>query len=249
MRELGMDDNLTGRLREFVQTHQIVPDPEFKVYASGVYAVVDCVFSSQARFGVVRNALRRLSERLPDTPTLSFNEFLWDVQCMGEEDYASVILTRQRIGHSPSKLKVKVACDVAAFFAERGHQTKADFRLPSDPSSGESKRETEVLEKLVLIDLVERRYGVGPVLGRYLLMLLSDERHVKPDTLLVRLLSEVGGQPLRNGHAEDMELIRHAVTAIATEMKTTPARLDNALWQYESSGRKPLPWLKSGAEP
>lgn len=210
--------------------------------------MVDCVFSSQARFSVVKNALDRLSKHLPDKPTLTFSEFSQDVRTLGEGRYASAILTRHRIGHRPGKLKVEVARNVADFFTARGYQTRNDFQLPADIHSEAAKEKTCELERLVLTELVKHVYGIGPVLGRYLLMLLGDERHVKPDTLLVRLLSEIGGKSLRYAHSEDMELVRHAVTAIATEMETTPARLDNALWQYESSGRKPLPWLKAGTE-
>ncbi|MFC3862588.1 hypothetical protein ACFOPQ_17630 [Deinococcus antarcticus] len=218
-----MPDLLTERLRTFVHEQNIHPDPFFQPYHSGVYAVVDCVFSSQARYAAVTAALNRMGKRLPDTQELRFSRFLADVQSLGAEAYAVNVLTRQRLS---GRLKVEVACDVARFFVEHGIETRAKFQ----------ERDIDQSEQLVLTDLVAAVHGVGPVLARYLLILLGREDHVKPDTLLSRLLADIGGTP------QSMEAMRRAVSIVAAEIGATPARLDNALWKYESGGRRSLSW-------
>lgn len=233
MRESLMTDALTGKLRGFVQEKNIKPDPAFALHPSGVHSVVNCVFSAQVRFGsVVEPLLKRLGERLPDTPDLTFDAFITDVDKLGFQRYAEEVLTRHRLAR---KLKVEVAYCTAKFFVRREYQIQAQFQLPSDLESQQGKAKVAELEKLILEDLVTEVHGIGPVLARYLMWLLGDERHVKPDTLLTRLLSRVSGQELRYGHSEDMEAIRQTITTVAAERGTTPARLDNALWRYEST--------------
>lgn len=189
MRDWAMDSELTTRLRAFVRDNHIQVDPHFVEYQSGVYGLVDCVFSAQVRYVVVQRALERLSARLPDHPELTFQDFLDDVARLGTEAYAAKVLTRHRLGRRPGRLKVEVTLDTARFFLTRDFPTKASFQRLS---SEEAKR-------LVLYDLVQEVQGIGPVLARYLLLLLGYEDHVKPDTLLTRLLSDVGRQPLRHG--------------------------------------------------
>jgi hypothetical protein len=76
---------------------------------------------------------------------------------------------------------------------------------------------------------------MGPILARYLLTLLGLEDHVTPDTPLLRLFArETGWIPIM-GDPLDMERVRQIVTDFAHQMNTSPARLDYALWQYEST--------------
>lgn len=233
MTQSAMTDPLTDKLRAFVQQENIQPDPNFELPKSGVHAVVDCVFSAQVKFvPIVVPLLARLSKRLPDTSELKFSEFIADVNQLGYQRYAEEVLTRHRLAR---KLKVEVAYVTAKFFVDRGYETQAQFQLPSDLKSKVGKAKEEEIQALILNDLVAKVHGIGPVLARYLMWLLGDERHVKPDTLLTRLLARISGQALIYGRAEDMERIKLAITAVAKEMETTPARLDNALWIYEST--------------
>lgn len=219
----------------FVEQEQIRPDPNFALHQSGVHSVVNCVFSAQAKFeSVVLPVLARLDERLVDTPELTFRQFVDDVDSLGHERYAAEVLNnRQRLSR---RLKVEVCYDVASFFVERGYETQGDFQLPANPDTDMAKAKQAKLEQLILVDLVTEIRGIGSVLAQYLMWLLGDERHVKPDTVLTRLLSRVGEHPLRLGHPDDMALIRQSISAVAVDIGTTPARLDNALWRYESTG-------------
>lgn len=222
---------LVASLRAFVQAEQITPDPAYVHWNSGLYSVLDCVYSSQARYAQV--VLPLLQERFPvatglkDAPDLLFSAFLDSVGAALTperlEAYATETMrTRQKIA---GRLKVEVAYDVCQFFVRRGFETRADLLALGE----------EVLEPLVLTDLVREVRGIGPVLARYLLLLLGLERHVKPDTLLTRLLGRIGGWLPRAGHEGDMNLIREVVSAVADELGTTPALLDQALWLYEST--------------
>ena len=106
---------LVDQLRAFVQAEGIQPDPKFAPWNSGVYAVLDCVYSSQARYASV--VLPLLQDRFPrlsglkDTPELRFSDFL---QSVGPEPtverletYASEVMeNRQQIA---GRLKVQVA--------------------------------------------------------------------------------------------------------------------------------------------
>lgn len=224
---------LVDRLRVFVQEADLQPDPDVQPWNSGVYAVLDCVYSAQARYTSV--VLPLLQERFPansglqDTPDLTFTAFLQSVGATPTperfEMYATDIMNnRQKLA---GLLKVQVAWKIAEFFAARGLETKADLlALGSDR-----------LARLVLDELVPTIHGMGPVLGRYLLLLLGLEEYVKPDTLLSRLMGRIGGWSPTLGHEDDMALIQEAITVVATELNVTPARLDHALWLYESLGR------------
>ena len=224
-------DEVAALLRAYVTKNDIKPDPDHSPWNSSVYVVLDCVFSSQAKYK--STVLPILRERFPkrtgltDEPNLTLSHFIESVNNfapMSErfERYASEVLgNRQKIGR---RLKVQIVYDVCYFLVQRGMQTMADLKAVPD----------EGLDRMILEDLVGGVYGIGPVLARYLLLLIGREDHVKPDTMLVRLFSRLGDWKPRFGHREDMERIRAAITEVARELGTTPARLDNALWLAES---------------
>ncbi|AKH17926.1 hypothetical protein [Deinococcus soli (ex Cha et al. 2016)] len=218
-----MTDPLPAQLSAFIQTHGIRVDPDFSLHASGVHSVVNCVFSAQARFEVVvLPLLARLNDRLPEVPGLTFQAFVEDVDSLGVQAYAKEVLcNRQQLS---GRLKVDVARDVAAFFVRHGVQTVGDFRLLDD----------ETAEQLVLVELVQEVRGIGPTLAHYLLWLMGREDHVKVDSLLTRLFARIGDWQPRMGNDADRARITAAIRAVAAELGTTPARLDNALWQFES---------------
>lgn len=237
-----MSETLAQKLSQFVDEHNIHPDPYFVPYKSGVYAVIDCVFSAQANYTTVTKATKRLAERLPDTADLTFSQFLADLEQFGPDHYADKVLTRQVLAKRP---KVQVACDVAQFFVARNIETKADLhaRYPVAAVNRLGK-EAQSLENLFLNELVSSIRGIGPVLASYLLVLMEYENYVKSDTLLTRLMNSLSITPLMADHAEHRQEILEAIRTVAKEKETTAYRLDNALWKFESGGRKPLVWNK-----
>lgn len=233
-------DVLASQLLDFVQAERIVPTVKDLHWKSGVYAVLDCVYSAMAKFDtVVLPTLQRFGERseLKDVPTLKFSEFIGDVDelASGPERfgvYATAIMgNRQRLS---GRSKVEVAYDVCQFFVHRGYETVGDVRALCQGGPETLGK----LERLVLNEMKapgpSRIRGIGAALGPYLLMSLGVETYVKPDTLLLRLLGRIGSWQPRAGNAGDLILIRAVVTDVALQLNSTPARLDNALWRHES---------------
>ncbi|GAA4012783.1 hypothetical protein GCM10022631_25620 [Deinococcus rubellus] len=241
--------SLIESLEQFIDQQQIQPDPQFSHWNSGVYAVLDCVFSALAKYDtVVLPTLKRFGENtgLVDEPGLTFSAFLQDVERFPEEDrfktYASDMMKNSQV--LSGRTKVEVAYEVCKVFKRHGYNTKADLLAlpkgkPADPEAG-TPVTLGVAEQLVLEGIVngippeDKVRGIGAALGPYLLMSLGFEDYVKPDTLLLRLMGRIGGWQPRAGHPGDVALIQDVITQVARSKGTTPARLDNALWRYES---------------
>jgi hypothetical protein len=245
-------EELTVRLQEFVEKNQVTVNPNFanELRRSGVFAVLDCVFSSMAHFErVVKPTLRRFEKNsgLVDQESLTFGEFLNYVRGGNEgypsedrfEEVASKIFeNRQKIS---GRTKVEVSYDVCDFFDKRGYQTKQDLMdLPKGIDfTCDHIGQPGQLEQMVMGTLVSGQpqegkvRGIGLALGAYLLMCFGDRNYVKPDTLLLRLMGRIGDWKPRASHEGDFLLIRQAVTCVAHKRGTTAAELDNALWAYE----------------
>lgn len=223
MTECTMTDTLTDQLRIFVEQEKIQIDPDFKIYKSAAHALVDCVFSSMAKFdAVVKPLMTRLEQHLPDRHMLTLSELVEDIDALGVEKYAKEVLNLQRIS---GRLKVQIVRDAAEFLISQGIETKADF---ADLSAREAAC-------IVLYELVDTVRGIGPALSRYLMLLLGRENYIKPDTILTRLLIRISVGELK---PHDIKRMTDAIRTVADEMDTTPARLDNALWLYESQRPK-----------
>ncbi len=201
---------------------------EFIVWQSGVYALVDCVFSAQTQYDrVVLPMLRtRLAARpgLADQADLTFSAFVADVNGFGPAKftrYGAEVLTRNML---TGRSKVEVCYEAAQFFARLSLERKRDLQALPGP----------LLEHLVLTDLRREVRGIGPTLGRYLLMLFGQEEYIKPDVMMIRFFRGLTNWMPRNGHQGDAEVVRRVITAVAASLGTSPARLDHAIWQYQS---------------
>lgn len=255
-------EKLTDQLLQFLDDEKIVANPNFteELYKSGVYAVLDCVFSSMAKFEtVVVPALNRFKEKsgLQDVPKLTFSEYLEHVrgnlsktiEQRFEEVAQNDFVNGQKIS---KRLKVQIAYDVCQRFVDKKWETLKDIQgLPKgDPFTCENPGTSGELEKFVMggiagfkgydypIDPDLKVRGIGLALGAYLMILLGDETFVKPDTLLLRLMGQIGdptgGWLPKASNMEDFQLIRWAISCAAAQRNATPASLDNALWKYES---------------
>lgn len=253
-------DQLTAALLTFIQKEQGHLD--FDAFAadwrrSGVYAVLDCVLSSQVRFKVVERALGDFAagSGLPDSEDLTFGEFL-EFMRAGEEvrpssgrfAWVAENIFKYR-GRLAGRLKVEVAYDVCEFFAARGYQTKADLLdLPRGvPFTCSHPGKPGELERLVMEEIVNlegkpevtKVRGMGLALGTYLLICLGHTDFVKPDTLLLRRMGQIGGADWkpRSSNVEDYRLIRQAISCAGEQLGYPAAAVEHALWQYESAGR------------
>ena len=215
---------------------------------SGVYAVLDCVLSSMTRFdAVVVPALARFAERSrrPDTPELTFSSFL-DFVRDGTADRPSPerfeVVATEVFGYRgkiAQRLKVEVAYDVCAFFVAQGCETKANLRclMQATAPDGRSKLEILVMDQLAGgVPGPDKVRGIGLALGAYLMICLGDTSYVKPDTLLLRRVGEIGGWTPKAGDTTDFTLIRAAVTQAGQELGISPAHLEHLLWKFESRG-------------
>lgn len=199
-------------------------------WQSGVYAVVDCVFSAQAKYESM--VLPMLLERLPsrpglvDEPELTFSAFIADIESFGDEPwdaYGNQVLNLQVLA---GRRKVEVCHEIARFFVQRGLETMGDLRALG---------EEELLE-LVLGPLQQSIRGMGPALARYLTMLLGVESQVKFDTMLQRFFEQLCGQVGWSGAPITMEQAEDVMREAASQLGTTPARLDHAIWRFMSQG-------------
>lgn len=255
-------DELSTNLLAFLQDKQdVIQLANFDANwrQSGVYAVLDCVFSAQAKFdSVVVPTLKRFSENsgLEDHEELTFTEFLNFLrgqQIERPDEARFVELARDVFGNSQKisgRTKVEVAYDVCEFFAAQGYETKAELQaLPSGipftcQNAGEAgELEKQIMNRMVNGTLAEGKVrGMGLALGAYLLICLGRTDFVKPDTLLLRLVGRIGAtdwQP-KSGDIQDYLLVRQAISCVAERLDYSAAGLDNALWRYEtdlSSGK------------
>jgi hypothetical protein len=191
--------------------------------------VFDCVFSAQAKYDSM--VLPILQKRLPlrpdlqDVPELRFSVLLKDMDSFGIdkfERYANeVVMNRQIISN---RRKTEVCYDVCHFFVQKGFETKSDLQVLSGVA----------LQELVLNDLQRSIRGIGSTLAKYLLMLIGDESHIKPDTMILRFFSRLSLWQPRLGSDQDSEIIRQVITDVALRHDNTPARLDHAIWLFES---------------
>jgi hypothetical protein len=223
-------DVLALKLEPLIRESKIIPEQSgtpWLPWQSGVYALVDCIFSAQSDYkGVVLPLLSRMANRpnLEDNPDLCFSAFIADVDKFGSdkyEQYAIQVLTRNKIA---GRLKTEICCEAARFFAKRGLETMADLHALGDK-----------LEPLILEDLQTTIFGIGPALAHYLLTLFGDEDHVKLDVMITRFWARMKDWQPRPSHTGDYQVVLETFRNVASHMKSTPARLDNAIWNYESS--------------
>ena len=230
MIESKLEELLRGGLDKHIDSGKIAIDPNFALWKSGVYSVIDCVFSAQARYEAV--VLPMLRERMParpgmaDSADLRFTDFVEDVRSFGVQEwdaYGEAVLNLQVLA---GRRKVEVCFDIAQFFIERGLETSGDLAALGEDD----------LLKMILGPLQSSIHGIGPSLARYLAILLGVENQIKPDIMIMRFFGGISDWSPRNGNKEDIELIESVIRSSASKMGTTAARLDNAIWLFMSNG-------------
>ncbi len=101
-------EHLIFELEKYLET-DIKMSSEYLEWHSGVYAVVDCVFSAQAKYNSM--VLPILQKRLPlrsnlqDDPELKFSAFLQDIDSSGIdkfERYADEVVLNKQKNQQPS---------------------------------------------------------------------------------------------------------------------------------------------------
>jgi hypothetical protein len=166
---------------------------------------------------------------MADEPSLRFSDFIRDVESFGPspwDPYGEAVLNLQVLS---GRRKVEVCYDIAQFLVARNLETTEDLR-----GLGE-----DALLALVLGPLQTSIRGIGPALARYLAILLGIENQIKPDIMITRFFGDLIDWSPWGGYKGDISVMEDVIRAVAKEMGTTAARLDNAIWLFMSNGGKP----------
>jgi hypothetical protein len=213
--------------------------PRAKRWTHLSLCVLDAVFSINATYsGVVRVCLRYAQHAaLPDpllpvsdahtiigtTKEQRLDAFAQDVQTIGAERFAAeVIANRARTSTRGGVLKADAALSYAEILTKHGVQTIGDVAalLGDDAHLGRVEADLATVA------------GHGSGARRaYLWMLAGDDRHVKPDRMVLRWIA-------RDLRPVTVDEARELVVATADRLGCTPWELDHAIWRAEP--RRPI---------
>ena len=191
-------------------------------------AILDAVFSLRSRYdSVVVPTLKRYCEAagldwsdLDSVKPEHGAQELIDFLGPKSTEQRCEILTRH-IAPGTNKRKADLCVEIAQVLIENGVDTDTPLAVVLDRSP-DLEREIRELR------------GVGPAAWRYLLNLSKVER-VKPDTMIVKWVSQLVGSPV--GQKEAARLIEAAAAEIQGEGAHPSVRtLDHLVWR-EQSGR------------
>jgi len=222
------ENELYAELSRLLAEGTITIDENYWTWESGVYGVVDCMYSLRANYESV--VLPMLRERLParpgmqDTPDLSFSDFMRDVDRFEPDKwdgYGSAVLNLQVIS---GRRKVEICYEIAQSLRDLGYETRADLLAIGE----------EALVDLCRGPLRNAIHGFGEAACRYLPLLFGVESQIKPDTMIIRFFGGLSSWSPRMGNVRDIELIERVITRASADIHTTPARLDNAIWRHMS---------------
>jgi thermostable 8-oxoguanine DNA glycosylase len=224
---------LIKKLSALVEDGTLIILPSDEAWRSGVYSVLDTVFSARARYhAVVVPMLRRLNDKRPnlsDKPDLTFSTFVADVDSLGSdrfEEYSRKALNRQKLS---GRLKTEVAYDISRFFMNHSLETKADLQ-----GLGEQR-----LSSLVLRNLRSEVHGIGPRLSYFLLMRLGQTDLVKVDVMVERFFGRLSDWKPSGADEKNTTQVHQIVQAVAERHNITAMQIDSAIWRYESGTELP----------
>lgn len=206
------------------------PLSEAHSYASLPLCVVDAVFSINVRYAVVENIVRDLTQRtgLLEGWTLfsprdtrgagehTISEFLARVVPLGSSWIANRNLTSARGGILKSDAVIRFAQALQA----AGVETFTDMKDEKKISSAEA----------AILAIPGQRSGIS---FSYFCILAGDDNRIKADRMVQRFVAQAIGL-----HADQVtpRLASHYLAEAAGLLDVTPARLDNAIWNYMARG-------------
>lgn len=174
-------------------------------------ALLDAVFSIQARYGGPTTGVRAVVTRWRDHRGGPIDD-LSKLAAADPEDVAGIVHSRAR---ASQRLKAAIVVDAADALANVGLVHAADFTGRPD------QRKAYLSVR-----------GCGPVTWTYFGMLLGVPG-VKADTWIVRFVQDALGRSVTPTEAEAL------VSEAAAELRVPDSQLDHAIWQAaRSSSRK-----------
>lgn len=223
----ALSEPLTGELQVAPRTTR---------WAHLPLAVMDAVFSINAKYAAVTNVVHRYWEKAGLTQARAFDprtdakrpaehtldDFLAVVGDRSPAEVAEELFTNhQRTSTRSGILKAEAVLQHVQVLRDAGVNTLADAAtLLADDA-----RLEDVEAQLRRI----KGHGQGVRLG-YLWMLLGDDDTVKPDRHVLRWLNKTLGRPVSIAEA------RSLLSATARETGRTPWEIDHAIWE-RSTGR------------
>lgn len=194
-------------------------------YSSLPLAVIDAVYSIRLSYEQVNkvvdnycNAYGLNKKETEDGKVHTISELIENVKQFGTDEFADKVLQASyRTAGKESILKADAVCQWAKILQEQGIETFDDFR----------KADGEKLEtKLKSVQ------GQGEAAVKYLFMLCGDENTCKPDTHLLRFLTDAMGHTVTQCDAQS--LLEETVKDLKVDYPNMNVRLlDYIIWDYQ----------------
>lgn len=248
---MEIDTQTSARLADAFQAFCDSPDRIVMAagYRDSAFAVVDSVFSMQARYEGVQRVVANYASyaNIPQVPGLPVDASERDQHSVrdlhdrlhglsAEEAATKVFGNRSRHARA-DQLKAGLVLDVASRLVDAGVHTRQDVALlPNATSHSEQKRAWTAVR------------GLGPVTFEYFRMLCGAESS-KPDTMILGWLADTLGQRFTWQHALDL------IAALTDELShrwgvpIAQRGVDHTIWRQQS-GRSSRPvggWTAPGS--
>jgi hypothetical protein len=185
--------------------------------------VLDAVFSISARYGAVKNVIRRYCEHFALRPEAlehhTVEDFLKAVVELEPDGLAAAVQNRQRTSTTSGILKADAAIRFARVLQAHGVDALADA-----PKVFESVRFASDIRTIP-----GQHSGISLA---YFFMLAGSDEHIKPDRMVKRFLQRaIGRLPSED---ETVALVRAAAVRLRSLNRTlTPRLLDHVIWKDE----------------
>ena len=203
-------------------------------YRDSALALVDAVFSMQARYEGARRVVANYAAwaGLQDTPGLPSDIAVADQHsvvdlhdgliCMPPEDLADRVFNNRTRSARAGPLKAELVVEAARSLIEAEVRSRGDItRWPTEPGYAEQKKAWTGI------------HGLGPVTFEYFRMLCGAESS-KPDIMVVGWLEETLGD--RPDTAQALEFVAALADELSARWDTTTSQrgVDHTIWRYHS---------------
>jgi hypothetical protein len=188
--------------------------------------ILDAVFSISARYGAVKNVIRRYCDHFALRPEAleqhTVQHFLRRVERLGPDGLATAVQNRQRTSTTNGILKAEAAIQFARVL--RAHRIEVLPDVPRVFERADFARDVRAIPG--------QHSGISLA---YFFMLAGSDEHIKPDRMVLRFVARAIGRELLPDEA--VALVRAAAVRLRSQYPTlTPRLLDHVIWKDERRG-------------
>jgi hypothetical protein len=217
------------QIAEFIKSKGILGEinAEF-YYCHASLCLLDTIYSVQSKYyPTVKNTIQRYASFYKLFPVIdrpnritakedTIQDLANHIKEVGTDGFAVEILkNRTKIS---DRLKSEIVLDLSIYFLEKGICTLKHLSVwARDVKPDLFKNESRI-------------YGIGPVVIRYLAMLAGNDSFIKPDTHILRFLSNILNRPI-----SDPKEAEGILKETAEMLHVTAREVDNSIWRYQSS--------------